>query len=152
MALPSSPRVTSCLLESPPCCDTANLLAHIDMLSRRIWTTCTTSVGFRYNLMLPAVTLTLAKCKTEKPRLLLNWSHQYPRGLTDIMSTLIKKCSINFFEQDNLKSNYSSWTSLSVPWENYGDSIVKIFWLKNHKHSSRWRLNECVDKTLVNPI
>ncbi len=46
--------------------DTANLLAtaHIDGPSRRSWTACATSVGSRYRLMLPIVTVTQAKCKT----------------------------------------------------------------------------------------
>ncbi len=48
--------------------DTANLLAmaRIDVTSWRSWTACATSVGSRYRLMLPVVTLTLAKCKTSE--------------------------------------------------------------------------------------
>lgn len=41
-------------------------MACIDVPSWWIWTTCATSVGSRYHLMLPAVTLTQVKCKTTK--------------------------------------------------------------------------------------
>ncbi len=71
--VPGSPRVTACLLESPPCSwDCAGrhskpsgngtywcaILADLDCYA--------TSVGSRYRLMLPVVTLTLAKCKTSE--------------------------------------------------------------------------------------
>ncbi len=41
-------------------------MARIDVPSWRSWTACATSVVSRYRLMLPVVTLTLAKCKTSE--------------------------------------------------------------------------------------
>lgn len=78
MALSSSPGVTACILESLESMqeekkDTQKtekrlVMPHIDVPSLRRWTICATSVGSRHYLVLPAVPLSLDKCKTsEKP-------------------------------------------------------------------------------------
>ncbi len=43
-----------------------NGTARIDVPSWRSWTDCATSVGSRYRLMLPVMTMTLDKCKTSE--------------------------------------------------------------------------------------
>ncbi len=70
MALSSSPGVTACLLNLLHALETVlgdskpSDNGTIDMPSWRSWTACANFVGFRYHLMLPGVTSTLAKCKT----------------------------------------------------------------------------------------